>query len=99
MIFLKYITPNQLFDKFKHKEMLDISDLIQVIEDEFDVNVWIEEQIVDSLDIKSLAEDANLFHQIQQSRDDRKSDRVFEQQAGLDYLREKTEVFEREQKV
>jgi len=79
--------------------MLDISDLIQVIEDEFDVNVWIEEQIVDSLDIKSLAEDANLFHQIQQSRDDRKSDRVFEQQAGLDYLREKTEVFEREQKV
>jgi len=96
---LKYITPNQLFDKFKHKEMLDISDLIQVIEDEFDVNVWIEEQIVDSLDIKSLAEDANLFHQIQQSRDDRKSDRVFEQQAGLDYLREKTEVFEREQKV
>jgi len=99
VIFLKYITPNQLFDKFKHKEMLDISDLIQVIEDEFDVNVWIEEQIVDSLDIKSLAEDANLFHQIQQSRDDRKSDRVFEQQAGLDYLREKTEVFEREQKV
>lgn len=79
--------------------MLDISDLIQVIEDEFDVNVWIEEQIVDSLDIKSLAEDANLFHQIQQSRDDRKSDRVFEQQAGLDYLRKKTEVFEREQKV
>lgn len=79
--------------------MLDISDLIQVIEDEFDVNVWIEEQIVDSLDIKSLAEDATLFQQIQQSRDDRKSDRVFEQQAGLDYLREKTEVFEREQKV
>lgn len=96
---MKYITPNQLYDKFKHKEMLDISDLIRVIEDEFDVNVWIEEQIVDSLDIKSLAEDANLFHQIQQSRDDRKSDRVFEQQAGLDYLRKKTEVFEREQKV
>ena len=99
MIFLKYITPNQLYDKFKHKEMLDISDLIRVIEDEFDVNVWIEEQIVDSLDIKSLAEDATLFQQIQQSRDDRKSDRVFEQQAGLDYLRKKTEVFEREQKV
>jgi len=35
----------------------------------------------------------------EQSRDDRKSDRVFEQQAGLDYLREKTEVFERGQKV
>ncbi|HBW38737.1 MAG: hypothetical protein VR66_20635 [Peptococcaceae bacterium BRH_c23] len=96
---MKYITPNQLYDKFKHKEMLDISDLIRVIEDEFDVNVWIEEQIVDSLDIKSLAEDATLFQQIQQSRDDRKSDRVFEQQAGLDYLRKKTEVFEREQKV
>ncbi|MDR3543869.1 MAG: hypothetical protein P4L69_23375 [Desulfosporosinus sp.] len=96
---MKYITPNQLFDKFKHKEMLDISDLIQVIEDEFDVNVLIEEQIGDSLDIKSLADDDSLFHQVQQSRDDRKSDRVFEQQAGLDYLREKTEVFERERKV
>ena len=96
---MKYITPNQLFDKFKHKEMLDISDLIQVIEDEYNVNVWIEEQIIDSLDIKSLAEDANLLHQIQQSHDDRKSDRVFEQQAGLAYLRKKTEEFERGQKV
>lgn len=54
----------------------------------------IEEQSVDSLDIEPLAEDADLFHQIQQSRDERKHGRVFDQQTGLDYLREKVKEFE-----
>jgi|GEM_PF-3520558 len=31
---------------------------------------------------KALAEDANLVHQIQQSRDDRKSGRVYDHQTG-----------------
>ena len=96
---MKYITTNQLFDKFKHKEILELSDLVQAIKDEFDVNVWIEEQNADSLDIESLAEDYDLFHQIQQSRNDRESGRVFEQQAGLEYLRQKVEEFERGQNV
>ncbi|MHB1651429.1 MAG: hypothetical protein ACYCVD_02995 [Desulfitobacteriaceae bacterium] len=34
-----YIAKNQLFDKFKHKEILELSDLVQAIKDEFDVNV------------------------------------------------------------
>ncbi len=96
---MKYITINQLFDKFKHKEMLELSDLVQIIKDEFDVNVWIEEQNDDSLDIESLAEDANLVYQIQQSRDDRKYGRVFDQKAGLEYLRGKVKEFERGQNV
>jgi len=83
---MKSITTNQLFDKFKHKEMLEMSDLVQVIKDEFNVNVWIEEHNDNGLDIESLAEDANLFHQVEQSRDDRKSGRVYDQ-AGLEYLR------------
>ena len=96
---MKSITTNQLFDKFKHKKVLEMSDLIQVIRDEFNVNVWIEEHNHDGLDIKSLAEDANLLHQIEQSRDDRKSGRVYDHQAGLEYLRVKTEEFERGQNV
>ena len=96
---MKSITTNQLFDKFKHKEFLEMSDLVQVIKDEFNVNVWIEEHSDDGLDIESLAEDANLFHQIEQSRDDRKSGRVYDHQAGLEYLREKIEEFERGQNV
>lgn len=96
---MKYITTNQLFDKFKHKEILELSDLVQAIKDEFDVNVWIEEQNADILDIESLAKDDNLIHQIQQSRNDRESGRVFEQQAGLEYLRQKVEEFERGQNV
>jgi len=35
---------------------------------------------------KALAEDANLVHQIQQSRDDRKSGRVYDHQAGHFFL-------------
>ena len=96
---MKSITTNQLFDKFKHKEMLEMSDLIQVIQDEFNVNVRIEEHIDNGLDIEVLAKDTNLLHQIEQSRDDRKSGRVYDHQAGLKYLREKTEEFELEQNV
>jgi hypothetical protein len=96
---MKSITTNQLFDRFKHKEMLEMSDLIQVLKDEFNVNVWIEEHNADGLDIESLAEDANLLHQIEQSQDDRKSGRVYGHQAGLEYLREKIEEFERGQNV
>ena len=96
---MKSITTNQLFDKFKNKEFLEMSDLIQVIQDEFNVNVRIEEHSDNGLDIEALAEDANLLHQIQQSRDDRKSGRVYDHQAGLKYLHEKIEEFEREQNL
>jgi len=96
---MKSITIDQLFDRFKHKEMLEMSDLIQVLKDEFNVNVWIEENNADGIDIKALAEDANLLHQIEQSRDDYKSDRVYGHQAELSYLREKIEEFEREQNI
>jgi ribosomal protein L7/L12 len=96
---MKYITTNQLLDKFKHKDMLEISDLVQVIKDEFDVNVWIEEKNVDSFDIEYLAEDTNLFHQINKSRDDRKSGRVYDHQAGLEYLCNRIKEFEGGQNV
>ena len=96
---MKYITTNQLLDKFKHKEILEISDLVQVIKDEFNVNVWVEEQNDDSLDIEFLAEDIDLLHQIEQSRDDRNSGRVYDHQSGIEYLREKIEEFERGKNV
>ncbi|AFM43119.1 hypothetical protein Desaci_4266 [Desulfosporosinus acidiphilus SJ4] len=96
---MKYITTNQLLEKFRHKEILGISDLVQVIKDEFNVNVWIEEENEDSIDIESLADDTNLIHQIEHSRDDRKSGRVYDHQAGLEYLRERIKEFERGQNV
>lgn len=96
---MKYITTNKLLEKFKHKEILEISDLVQVIKDEFNVNVWLEEENEGSLDIESLAEDANLIHQIEHSRNDRKSGRVYEHQEGLEYLREKIKEFERGQNL
>ena len=96
---MKSITTNQLFDKFKHKEILEVSDLIQVLKDEFNVNVWIEEHNAYSLDIGALAEDANLSHQIEQSRNDREFGRVYDHPAGIEYLREKIKEFERGQNV
>ncbi|MFZ3131404.1 MAG: hypothetical protein WA125_09980 [Desulfosporosinus sp.] len=63
------------------------------------INVWIEQHNDDGIDIEALAEDVNLFHQIKQSRDDRKSDRIYDHLTGLEYLREKIEEFERGQNV
>lgn len=96
---MKSITTNQLFDKFKHKEILEVSDLIQVLKDEFNVNVWIEEHNTEGLDMRALAEDTNLSNQIEQSRNDRKYGRVYDHQAGIEYLRKKIEEFERGQNV
>ncbi|HZK54317.1 MAG TPA: hypothetical protein VFC84_09015 [Desulfosporosinus sp.] len=96
---MKTISTNQLLDRLKHKEILEMSDLIQVIQDEFNVDVRIEEHIDNGLDINALAEDDNLLHQIEQSKDDRKCGRIYDHKAGLMYLREKTEEFEREQKL
>lgn len=96
---MKHIKVNQLLDKFKHKDTVELSDFVQIMHDEFKVNVWIEEPQDEGVDIHSLAGDADLIRQVGQSREDRKLGRVFDQEAGLEYLHGKVEDFERGQNV
>lgn len=46
-----------------------------------------------------LMDDEDLIRQVQASREDRKLGRVFDKEAGLDYLRDKVNEFEREQNL
>lgn len=95
---MKFMTTEQLYNKFKNKELVQLSDLVQVIEDEFHVNVIIEEN-EDDIDLKEIAEDPNIVRQVKASREDRKAGRVYEQNDGLEYLRKRTQEFEREQNI
>jgi hypothetical protein len=41
----------------------------------------------EQLDIGELSQDESLIRQVGQSREDRQAGRIYEQEAGLDYLR------------
>ncbi|PWI57508.1 hypothetical protein [Sulfoacidibacillus thermotolerans] len=92
---MKFITTEQLYDKFKAKHVLQLSDLVKMIEEEFDVSVRIEEH-ADELDVKGLSEDADVIRQVRASREDRKAGRTYTGEQGLDYLRQQIREFERE---
>ncbi|WP_235549766.1 hypothetical protein [Paenibacillus sp. Soil766] len=47
-----------------------------------------EREAAQYLDIEALSRDEELIRQVQHSREDRDNRRVYDQQAGLDYLRE-----------
>ena len=95
---MKFITSEQLFDKFKNKDRLQLSDFVQWIEDEFEVNLVVEEPM-DDADVRGLAEDKDVIRQIKASREDRKAGRILNQENGLDYLRDRIQEFEREQNL
>jgi hypothetical protein len=95
---MKFITTEQLFEQFKNKDRLQLSDFVQWIEDEFEVNVFIEEPL-DDANAKSLAEDPDVIRQIHKSREDRKAGRIFNQENGVEYLRGRIQEFESEQNL
>lgn len=53
----------------------------------------------EQLDVKLLSQDENLTKQVNQSQLDRQAGRIYEKEAGLDYLRTKVEEFERGQNL
>jgi aspartate carbamoyltransferase regulatory subunit len=58
-----------------------------------------ERETAQYIDVEALSEDVDLIQQIQRSREDRKVDRIYDQQEGLEYLRVKMEDFERGQSL
>lgn len=80
-------------------EHIPEQDAIEVLDFIGYLNMKREREAAQFLDIEALSEDEDLVRQIKQSREDRNSGRVYDQQAGLNYLREKAGDFERGERV
>lgn len=93
---MKFITAEQLYDKLKKKQVLELSDLVKVIEEEFDVSVRIESEREEEIDVQSLVKDPDVIRQVRESRQDREAGRTYSGEKGLEYLRQQIRKFERE---
>ncbi|MCY9665691.1 hypothetical protein M5X11_12070 [Paenibacillus alginolyticus] len=83
----------RLIDHIPEQDAAEVLDFIGYL------NMKREREAAQQLDIEALSEDADLIPQVQKSREDRNSGRVYGQQEGLDYLRVKVEEFERGQSL
>lgn len=91
---MKHMTVDELYDKLKGKIYVEWTDLVQLIEDEFQVSLVVEESLNDD-DIMAIAEDPDVLRQIRMSQQDRENGRVYGQEDGLEYLRERIQGAER----
>jgi hypothetical protein len=83
----------RLIDHIPEQDAVEVLDFIGFL------SMKREREAAQQLEIDALSEDVNLIRQVQNSREDRNSGRVYGQQAGLDYLRMKVEEFERGQSL
>ncbi|MCY9693013.1 hypothetical protein [Paenibacillus alginolyticus] len=78
----------RMIDHIPEQDAVEVLDFIGYL------NMKREREDAQQLDIEALSEDVDLMRQVQKSREDRNSGRVYGQQAGLDYLREKVKELE-----
>lgn len=91
---MKHMTAEELYDRLKGKPYVEWTDLVQVIGDKFHINLVVEESPNDE-DVMAIAEDPDVLRQIRMSKQDRENGRVYEQEDGLKYMRERTQGAER----
>ena len=91
---MKHMTVDELYDKLKGETSVEWTDLVQLIQDEFKVSLVVEES-PDVDEIIAIGEDPDVLRQILMSQQDRKHGRIFGQEHGLQYLREKIQDAER----
>ena len=85
---MKHMTVDELYDKLKGKAYVEWTDLVQLIEDEFQVSLVVEKSPDDD-EIISIAGDPDVLRQIRMSQQDRGNGRIYTQEAGLEYLKNK----------
>ena len=83
----------RLIDEIPEQDALEVYDFIGYL------NMKREKIDSQQLDVATLAEDAGLIRQVEQSREDRKQGRIYVKEAGLDYLRTRIKEFEHEQNL
>ncbi|CAM4410747.1 hypothetical protein L1N85_21445 [Paenibacillus alkaliterrae] len=81
----------RMIDQIPEQDAIEVLDFIGYL------NMKREREVSEQID--ALSEDVDLIRQVQKSREDRQAGRIYDQQAGLDYLRTKVEEFERGQRL
>ena len=81
----------RMIDHIPEQDAIEVLDFIGYL------NMKREREVSEQIDVFS--GDADLIQQVQKSREDRQTGRIYDQQAGLDYLRLKVEEFERGQSL
>lgn len=82
----------RMIDQIPEQDALEVYDFIGYL-------MMKRERSEQQMDVSLLADDEDLIRQVQASREDRKSGRVFGKEAGLDYLRARVKEFEHEQNL
>ena len=83
----------RLIDFIPEQDALEVLDFIGYL------NMKREKEVLHQLDVEVLSQDKELIRQIQNSREDRESGRIYGQELGLEYLRKKVEEFEHGQSI
>ena len=85
---MEHMTVDELYDKLKDKPYVEWTDLVRLIEDEFQVSLVVEESPAEE-DVEAIANDPDVLRQIRMSQQDRGNGRIYTQEAGLEYLKNK----------
>lgn len=93
---MKFIMKDQLYRKLKNKQVLEMNDLIEIIEGEFNVSVRIEQRDQDEFNVTDLARDPDVIRQMETSHEDMKAGRTYTGQEGLKVLEQAIREYERE---
>ncbi len=88
------MTLGELVDKPKDKPYVEWTDLVRLIEDEFEVSLVVEERPAED-DVEAIAHEPEVWRQIQMSQQDQENGRIYTQEAGLDYVQSKIHEAER----
>ena len=84
------------------KRMIDYipeQDAVEVLDFIGYLNMKRDRETTQHLDVEIPSIDEDLIRQVQKSREDRENGRIYNQQAGLDYLQMKVEEFEHGQSL
>ena len=90
---MKFLTVEQLNDKLKNKKILNMSDLIQVIEEEFEVTISVQANEESKINVEAIAKDSDIIRQIKESKKDRIMNRTYSGEKGLKFLQQKIKDF------
>lgn len=83
----------RLIDFIHEEDMTDVYDYINYL------NSKREKKAIHHTDLEHLSKDRELIKQVQKSREDRKNERIYDQEQGLKYLQHKIREFESEQNL
>ncbi|MBT2217306.1 hypothetical protein F3157_13970 [Virgibacillus dakarensis] len=83
----------RLIDFIHEEDTAEVYDFIGYL------NMKREREAIDQMDLELFSKDKELIRQVQKSREDRANGRIYDQEKGLKYLKNKIKEFESEQNL